>query len=497
MGLEYEPLGSFQKSAGFYLDAADDALRQGQTRLAIHLYYAAFEVAHGTDAQPSLRAIDGMRTAWRLALEQGDRSTAEAIFGDLMPYNTPEQTQDGIERLQALAVNQLEEIGLTRDGLEDMANSISQGTGEDQGNVLADSLRAVLETIGRDLGLQDEAIEDVSPTKGTTDNRQNGVIIKRSQPQKITSAGTPGTPHHATAAPHISYRELTGYEDSLRKMRDFGFVAAGDASFAEFVKQTSAFHGVEGIALMDTLGFYGPSREDTAFFAMATAGEIGFPVLSMVVDLDESGNGSIKISGPIKRSFFGPPEFTELPSPCTLVIQNIDYLQMMFNNEREARHNGYQMAPHGRSMQAEVMAHLHALLHRSEVYVITTTATEDSLGGQLNSLLAPIQWIEINGPTRDERYDVLKWFALGHPSCAGLDFGRLAELSDGISRFDLVSAGHQAVEEAYRESLHSNRRRPVSMGDMLVQFSTLVDHETEQYMRIEDAVVQQFTSTLE
>jgi hypothetical protein len=296
----------------------------------------------------------------------------------------------------------------------------------------------------------------------------------------------------------FDYGDLAGYEESLKRMRRFGFTAAGDDQFAEFVKQASAFHGVDGLALMDTMGFYGPSREDTALFALATAGEIGFPVLNMMVDLDEHGNGSIKISGPIKRSIFGPPDFTELPSPCTMIIQNIDLLQTMFDNEQQAAHSGFHaMGPHGRSMQGEVIAHLHALLHRSEIFVIVTAANEGTLRSQLLSLLGPIQWIEINSPNRSERREVLAWFAEDHPSFAHLDYDKLADLSDGVSRFDLVNAGRESVEEAYRETLRSNRQSVVSMSDMLVQFSSLIDHGSEQYQRIEDAAANQFTDFLD
>jgi hypothetical protein len=140
---------------------------------------------------------------------------------------------------------------------------------------------------------------------------------------------------------------------------------------------------------------------------------------------------------------------------------------------------------------------MHALLHRSEVCVITTSLTEGSIRGQLLGLLGPVQWLEVNTPTRNERREVLAWFAQDHPSFAGMDFDMLADLSNGISRYELVAAGRESVEEAYRSTLHANRHHMVAMEDMLVQLSLLLDPASEQYKRIEDAAAAQFGDELD
>ncbi|MDR2493243.1 MAG: hypothetical protein LBD25_07310, partial [Coriobacteriales bacterium] len=141
--------------------------------------------------------------------------------------------------------------------------------------------------------------------------------------------------------------------------------------------------------------------------ARATAGEIGWPLIELVADIDEAGNGSIKVSGPVKRSLFGSPRLTDVPSPCVLMIQNIDQLQALFRGEeRSIGHTsrilgsssdagghqfgsgGFGQGGHGsgqsnplvpmgfiqRSMQAEVLGYLRALRSHGKVFFIVTAA---------------------------------------------------------------------------------------------------------------------------
>ena len=51
---------------------------------------------------------------------------AEYIFEKLEPYMTSEEVADCAEQLQRLALDKLEEFGLTREDLEDMTDMISQ-----------------------------------------------------------------------------------------------------------------------------------------------------------------------------------------------------------------------------------------------------------------------------------------------------------------------------------------------------------------------------------
>ena len=468
----------FLKSAGFFLDAAEDAVESGQTRLAIHLFCAAFEISEKEGLVPAPRVLEGMRKAWSLACEQGDRSTAETIFGELVPYNTPEQTEKGMLQLQELAVNQLEEMGLTKADLEGMANAVSHEMMHYGGEEMMDTLRDVLDRMSSkpksDLSIQKASHKGIA-------NNKNDMSEEKE--------------------PKLSYSTLAGYDSALARMQEFGFLAAGDSIYRQFVEQAAAMHGLTGLALMEHFVFYGPAREDVSLFAHATAGEIGWPVLSMQIDLDQEGNGSIKLSGPFKRNLFGPPDLTEITTPCILLIENIDYLQDMFSNEQKAISQGAKpnsgQHQHGRSMQTEVMGYLRALLFKSGVFLIATAERSEALREPLLSLIGVHQEIGIDRPSFDERKEILVWFAEEHPSFTDLDFDRLSNLSASISRHDLVMAARAAVESAYRESLKSGWFHSVSLGEVLAQLAPVVDHDSPVYQELEDAAVAQFQLELE
>ena len=98
-----------------YLLRAKDACAQGDAVLGMHLYLTAFEKAAGTAGDPSPEAVD--------ALEKGvgfgpcdlkERSLAEYIFGKLDPFLSAGESSECSERLQQLALDKLEEFGLSR-----------------------------------------------------------------------------------------------------------------------------------------------------------------------------------------------------------------------------------------------------------------------------------------------------------------------------------------------------------------------------------------------
>ncbi|MDR2109650.1 MAG: hypothetical protein LBP28_09395, partial [Coriobacteriales bacterium] len=89
---DFKNTGSAPRQIEQLLSSAHEAQTGGRGRLAIHLYCAAFEMSVEQIGKPTGATIDGLRKAWLLACEQGDRQSAETIFNDLLPYNTQQQT---------------------------------------------------------------------------------------------------------------------------------------------------------------------------------------------------------------------------------------------------------------------------------------------------------------------------------------------------------------------------------------------------------------------
>ncbi|MDR0347563.1 MAG: hypothetical protein LBH56_04230 [Coriobacteriales bacterium] len=516
MSQEREPHNGFEKSAVFYLEAAQAALESGQSRLAIHLFRAAYEIETTYSPLVSGSVLEGMRKAWDLAFAMGDRSIAESIFGDLAPHNSPEENEKATMRLQALAFDQLEDMGITEDDLESIAGIISREMISSDNEKLVGSLKSVLEQIGVSFD-EDEDIRAFSASatneageagEGLASPPETALAKDSSLQAGLVRIGkelreSVERSREENQQRRLDYQALYGYSRALQRMRSFGFLSAGDEGYRSFIERSAAMHGVPRLSLDGTFLFSGPTREDVALFAHATAGEIGFPVLHVSVDLDKQGNGTIKLAGPFRRGFFGsPPDLMDMVTPCTVLIENIDYLQEMFDNEQQAikrsggRFRGVGGQP-GRSMQLEITAYLQALRRKPGIIIMATSQQGSAIRTPLRNLLGAVHEIEVAAPCEEERLDVLINFASKHPSFAELDIDRIAYLSEGLSRSDLMSAAHTAVESAYRESLRTGRYNRVTMGDVLIQLAPFINRDSPFYQQVEDEAVAQLAHELE
>ncbi|MDR2672954.1 MAG: hypothetical protein LBC35_06730 [Coriobacteriales bacterium] len=511
--------GAFGSSrAGFLLDSAVNAHKDGNKRLAIHLYCAAFEASVEQGSAPNERVLTGLRQAWMLACEQGDRSTAEAIFNDLIPYNSTEQTKEAMGQLQGLAIEQLAGLGLDKADIEDMALSLTNE----------------LREAGVDLeGIAAGIIGHNSLPGGAIDlNELSSKLMAGAPGANLQEASKPAQPglEQDTDDAHfeIRYGQLAGFDIAKTKMREFGIVDPNDKATRSFIEQAESFHGIVGPVLSQNFLFSGPSREDNGVFAQATATEIGWPVVMMIVDINDNGDGTIKVMAPVRRAVFGPPRIPELPNPCTLVIQNIDILQNLFWGEEQALSNGH--GPMGfktsdgstgfghhprpplgcerhsgggwRSLKGEILSYLGALEARGGVFVIATSANSVEtepliLGEELDGLIGPVREIGIDLPNQGERIDVLRRFSQDHPSFHDLDLSLLASLSGTLSRYELILSCRRAVEYAYSESLKHQRHQMVTLEDVLKQLLDFIDRESTTYKHIEDYLVERFAIKLE
>ncbi|MDR2716020.1 MAG: hypothetical protein LBB46_04670, partial [Coriobacteriaceae bacterium] len=108
-----------------YLTRAAQACANGDDVLGMHLYLAAYERAIHDSYVADPVVIDGMRRAWQLACQCKERSLAEYIFEKLEPYLSTDEVTQCASQLQRLALDKLEEFGLTQQDLEEMTEMIS------------------------------------------------------------------------------------------------------------------------------------------------------------------------------------------------------------------------------------------------------------------------------------------------------------------------------------------------------------------------------------
>ncbi len=146
-------------SVAEYLERAMAACAEGDAMLGMHLYLAAFEEDISTGSlKPSESTILGLKKAWALACTQKERSLAEYIFEKMEPYLSAEEISICASEMQDLVLDKLEEFGLSRDDLEDMAEMISQDI------VGMDSILQVEHIVGDPSKLEDVFMADVDPS---------------------------------------------------------------------------------------------------------------------------------------------------------------------------------------------------------------------------------------------------------------------------------------------------------------------------------------------
>lgn len=109
-----------------YLKRAAAASEAGDAVLSMHLYLAAFEQAAALSDIPSEDALRGLKQAWALACANKERSLAEYIYEKMEPYLTQDEVAACMSQLQALALDRLEEFGVSREELEEMTQMISR-----------------------------------------------------------------------------------------------------------------------------------------------------------------------------------------------------------------------------------------------------------------------------------------------------------------------------------------------------------------------------------
>lgn len=125
-GSSFQDQNAHSNSSQAYLQRAASAVEEGDVVLGIHLYLAAYERALRENRIPSEAVLEGMTKAWDLAIRAKQRSLAEYIFEKLEAFWTPEEMARHAQELQELAFDKLEEYGLDRSLVEDMADMVSQ-----------------------------------------------------------------------------------------------------------------------------------------------------------------------------------------------------------------------------------------------------------------------------------------------------------------------------------------------------------------------------------
>lgn len=522
-----------------YLQQAAEACAAGDPALGMHLYLAAFEQSQKESGkEPSPEAINGMKKAWALACSLKERSIAEYVFERIEPYLSSEEKVVYAKQLQELALDKLEEYGLSRKDLEELADAISEEytgsepsylqvehvsglaplvgmspqaasrkaskTAQSKEDAVSAESEAALEGGGPKAGsaAKDEAALSEFPSLPFVDKPAQGQNAPAVNPVSASVKSPAQTKSPSNGANTISaanlgtYDDLVGYDESISRMRDMGIGRDDDPQFQDLVELLNDRHGLDCMPAVDSILFRSPAREDANRFMMATAGELGLPVMRMRMEENLQGMPMLVVMTQNDRHPKLNQSRTRFEGPAVLLIEDLDQWFSPVVEQSSDDLGGFLMASLSRGAR-EAVALIQSAVDNSEVYVLASASDAEDIDPFFYDLLSPLTVVDIDYPTEAERTAIWKAIVREHPSMRGIDRKALVRYSRSMPRCDIYSAVNEAIEEAYKSSLASRRYMPVKADNLFDKLAAYQPLDSEEYKALEDAVVEDFKRELE
>lgn len=496
IGDEHAPQGA--GSVSDFLDRAHKASESGDDLLSMYLYLAAFERSFQEGEAPAEDALVGMKQAWALACSAKERSLAEYIFEKMEPYLSHDELAACTNMLQELALDKLQECGLSRDELEEMAQMISEDIlGADEGSFKIEHI-STQKVPGGSLSVAQ--IKGTASLPGLAQLTEALCGSKESAPKKVEQkadedAGAPDGVELALEEEPIDYSNIAGYGKVVAAMRSLGVGMSSDPEFKDLVSLLNARHGLAQMPAMDTLLFRSPVREDANRFVMATIGELGLPAVHMRMEENIQGLPVLCISARADVL----PKHTSIQDAFKggeiLVLEDLDlWTSPSFDLPEEGPALFMMQLTRGAREAVEL---IRASVDSPDVYVLATASTEGAIDAFYLDSLEPITVMDIEHPNAEERVEIWMDISRRHPSLRGVNKAELVRLSANMPRFDIYMAARDAVEEAYKTGLTLKRYVPVTRDNIFDKLAAYQPLESEEYTQLEDEVLKDFRRDLE
>ena len=468
-------------SARDYLHRADDAVATGNEKLAIHLYLTAFERSLLADLTPEDDVIDGLREAWVLACELENRSMAEYIFTQLEPYLSQDELSTCTEALHQLALSKLNEIGLPADALEGLADAVMHGLAESD----AEAPAHIMRIDGPFTVRAGNPVEFLRALREATTEKVSEKVKRRS------GADTPKEDGEndllVTEEEHLDYSNICGYAETIRDMRALGIGLNADPEYRAFVSMLNARHGLPSAPALDALLFRSPAREDAHDFMMATAGEIGKPVMRMRVEENYQGIPVLCVMAHPDCAIHLNAARTAFEGAGTLVLEDID-LWLPPVEETEESVASVLMAQIMRSAH-DALNVIRTAVENPAISVLASASTELTIPDIFLDLLDPFTMVDIDIPSAGERAEIWMDIARRHSSLRAIDRAKLVRCSANMPRVDIYMAAREAIEEAYRQAIALREYVPVSSAIMFEKLANFQPIGSDEYSELEESVM--------
>ena len=502
------------RSVDDYLEMAREAESEGRKLLAAYLFMAAFEKDSEDGSQPGDQSVAGLHRAMDLACAAHARALAEHVFEKVGPYCSADQAKRYTDAMQELMFDKLEDFGLSRDDLQEMAGFFS---GEAFGN-------AMLAHFGVHLPDSPDA-GAASPDAEERKGRQHSLLLPPSTPfgkiveHRFTDddAGKPAKKDKALSRKHeekkpakaeqdgveqlsgtieiSGFDELIGYDAAVQKMHERGVGLSNDERFKNFLSMLNRRHGIAALPSLSTLVFRSDAREDATHFMAATVGELGMPTVRMY--MEEAPNGvpvlCIMASSDFKAQF----QFLRngADAPMVIMLEDVD----MWAPPLAGAAEGFDMSQVGQLARGarEALMFIRSSVSNPYVTVLASCETSSWADPFLHELLDPCEVVDIEAPTRDERAAIWKHVAQLYPSMRYVNLDDLVRFSESMSRYDIYMAAREAVEQAFDQSVRKRAYVPVTSDNIFDKMAAYQPLDSQEYAQMEESVLQSFRRDLE
>ena len=537
----------FDSSCAAYLRRAVKACAAGDEELGLHLYLAAYEKGTRENGGADADAAFALRKAWVLAVKLKERSLAEYIFEKLEPLMDPNELAVCAGQLQSMALEKLEEFGLSREELQEMTDMISQdflGLGGPARLMKVEHLTLPSASAAKrpakpampsvepkpeaDAAPAPEAASDAAPpvhddapaasAEASSDAAEEPVESASASEPSANPAEADGSAALVTldAQPddaagkmaaeadesavissleNITYKDLAGFDRTIKTMRDFGIGMQDDPEFQGLVTLLNYRHGLERMPAADSFLFRSPAREDAHRFMTATLGEIGLPAIRMHMEENLQGAPVLCVMAQADNHPRLNSARNAFEGPGVLMLEDLDLWEAPVVDADDDL-GGFVYATLSRGAR-EAINLIRSAVENPDVFVIASASDGRAIDGFFYDLLEPLTVVDIDYPDEDERRAIWLDILHDHPSMRGINLDDLVEFSAGMPRYDLYMAAREAIEDAYKTSLMHRNYVPVTTDNLFEKLAAYQPLDSKEYHALENAVVREFSRGLD
>ncbi len=537
----------FDSSCAAYLRRAVKACAAGDEELGLHLYLAAYEKGTRENGGADADAAFALRKAWVLAVKLKERSLAEYIFEKLEPLMDPNELAVCAGQLQSMALEKLEEFGLSREELQEMTDMISQdflGLGgparlmkvehltlpsasaakrpakpaapsaepkpeadatpapeaaSDAAPPVHDDAPAASAEASSDAA--EEPVESASASEPSADlaevDGSAALVTLDAQPDNAAGKMAAEADESAviSSLENITYKDLAGFDRTIKTMRDFGIGMQDDPEFQGLVTLLNYRHGLERMPAADSFLFRSPAREDAHRFMTATLGEIGLPAIRMHMEENLQGAPVLCVMAQADNHPRLNSARNAFEGPGVLMLEDLDLWEAPVVDADDDL-GGFVYATLSRGAR-EAINLIRSAVENPDVFVIASASDGRAIDGFFYDLLEPLTVVDIDYPDEDERRAIWLDILHVHPSMRGINLDDLVEFSAGMPRYDLYMAAREAIEDAYKTSLMHRNYVPVTTDNLFEKLAAYQPLDSKEYHALENAVVREFSRGLD